>query len=183
MDRWCRLVNTDTSWCPPADLRLGDGGHDGPVVVHPGAASSSRRWPAERWRTVIRELRQDVVVTGTPAEADLCEAVAAGTPAKNLCGHLSLPELARTVADARLLICGDTGVAHLGTSFRTSSLLLFGPVSPRLWGPAIDEDRHVVLWHGDEHAKGDPHGDDIDPALAAITTREVTEAAARLLSR
>jgi hypothetical protein len=58
-------------------------------------------------------------------------------------------------------------------------VLLFGPVSPALWGPPPRE-QHVVLWHGD--GAGDPWGTELDPALAAITVDEVREALERLPS-
>ena len=58
-------------------------------------------------------------------------------------------------------------------------MLLFGPVSPALWGPAIDRELHRVLWHGD--GTGDPHGTGPDPALLRITPDEVLAVADALL--
>jgi hypothetical protein len=46
----------------------------------------------------------------------------------------------------------------------------------------VDQERHIVLWHGaDLVSRGDPHGDELDPALARIGVDEVLAAAARLL--
>src|SRR5690606_25199260 len=81
------------------------------------------------------------------------------------------------VARAELLICGDTGVAHLATALRTPSVLLFGPTSPAHWGPPAARTWHRVLWKG---ARGDPHASRIDPGLARITVGEVREAVAAL---
>jgi ADP-heptose:LPS heptosyltransferase len=117
-----------------------------------------------------------VAVTGTAAEHDLGRAIVADGPALDLTGRLDLTGLTDLVAGAAALICGDTGVAHLATALGTPSVLLFGPVSPARWGPVIDHDRHVVLWHGDENRPGDPHGEAVDPALAAITLEEVRAA-------
>jgi ADP-heptose:LPS heptosyltransferase len=88
-----------------------------------------------------------------------------------------LRDLAGIVARARLVICGDTGVAHLATGLGTPSVVLFGPVSPALWGPPPGE-RHVALWAG---RSGDPHGDVPDPGLLEIDVSQVVEAAVRLL--
>jgi ADP-heptose:LPS heptosyltransferase len=117
-----------------------------------------------------------VVVTGGPGEAWLARAVAeeAGVPALL---EPSLLELVSLIGRARLVICGDTGVAHLASNYRTPSVLLFGPVSPAAWGPPAGGP-HQVLWHGD--GAGDPHGRQVDPALLAITVEEVLDAAARL---
>lgn len=184
--RWCRLVSAAGGPCGTEDLRLPvtpDAEHAGAVLLHPGAASGSRRWPVERWRAVARELAgagHHVLVTGSAAEAELCGRVVAEVPgARSLAGELDLPRLAAVVAGARLLVCGDTGVAHVATAVGTPSVLLFGPTPPAAWGPAVDQERHVVLWHGS--GWGDPHADDVDPALAAITVPEVLTAAGRLL--
>ena len=76
------------------------------------------------------------------------------------------------VADSRLLVCGDTGVAHVATATGTESVLLFGPTPPSRWGPRRVE-RHHVLWAGDV---GDPHADHPDPGLLFLSTAEVLDA-------
>lgn len=190
--RWARLVESELGVRVPADdLPL-----DPPVVpplvadavvVHPGAASESRRWPARRFAQVARHLDRrghDVVVTGSRDEAPLAGWVAAeaGLPQSAvLAGSTSVDELANLVARARLVVSGDTGVAHLATAFAVPSVVLFGPVSPSLWGPATDGP-HVCLWHGTEESAGDPHGADVDPALARIQPTEVVDAAESLLA-
>ena len=183
--RWCRLVRSVGADCGLDALRVpalpaARGSQGGPVLVHPGAASRSRRWPAARFAAVARWLaaRGDhVVVTGGPSERGLADEVvrrAGLPPSASTAGRLDLPALATLVAGASLLVCGDTGVAHLATAVGTPSVLLFGPVAPSQWGPAIDHDRHRVLWHGD--GKGNPHGDEPDPALLRIDVDEVMSA-------
>jgi ADP-heptose:LPS heptosyltransferase len=182
--RWCRLVRSAGGECDVDDLRLtpppGLTAAPRVAVVHPGAAAGSRRWPPNRWAAVARALRAggwDVVLTGSADERRLCARVrqSAGLPVTaNLAGRLSVDELADLVAEAGLLLSGDTGVAHLATAFGTPSVVLFGPVAPALWGPAVDQDLHRALWHG-PHG-GDPHGDRPDPALLRISVAEVLAA-------
>ena len=93
-------------------------------------------------------------------------------------GWLDEASAAALVAAARVVVCGDTGVAHLATAYRRPSVVLFGPVSPHLWGPP-DRPQHVVLWHGD--GTGDPWGTTLDPALDAIDVDEVLAALDGLL--
>ena len=91
---------------------------------------------------------------------------------------LGLPDLANRVGRAKLLVSGDTGVAHLATAYRTPSVLLFGPTPPHRCGPCVDPRLHTVLWHGADDRPGNPHGALVDPALAAIEVSEVMAAIA-----
>ena len=90
--RWCRLLEESGIAADPGrlDLELPPGpaphGAAGATLVHPGAASPSRRWPPERFAEVARsELAagRRVIVTGGPDEVDLANDVAAraGLPA------------------------------------------------------------------------------------------------------
>ncbi|MFE9245006.1 glycosyltransferase family 9 protein [Nocardiopsis sp. NPDC006938] len=158
----------------------------GAAILHPGAKSASRRWPSERFASVARWLRTQglrVVITGSAGERPLGLRVAAEAgldPEAVVAGRTDLACLARLVAEARLLVSGDTGVAHLATVYGTPSVRLFGPVSPALWGPLIDLDLHECLWKGES---GDPHGDRLDPGLDALGPTEVREACERALRR
>jgi ADP-heptose:LPS heptosyltransferase len=178
--RWCRLVREVLDVpVDPTDLRLAvppppEGA--GAVLVHPGAAYPARRWPADRFAAVARAVvaaGHRVEVTGGPGEEALAQAVAdaAGSPgASALGGRTSLGDLAARVAHARLVVCGDTGVAHLATAFGTPSVLLFGPTSPARWGPPPGGP-HTVIFHGD--GQGDPWGGEVAPALLRVTVPEV----------
>jgi ADP-heptose:LPS heptosyltransferase len=183
--RWCRLVDDDGGKCDPADLRLArpcrrlvQGRY---VVIHPGAASQSRRWPVDRWTAVglfFDRKGIEVLVTGTAAERVACRTVA-GAGGTDLSGGLDLAELAAVVAGARLLLSGDTGVAHLATAYGIPSVTLFGPTPPDRWGPSIDPHLHTVLYAGTW--PGDPHADRVNPALLRIAVPQVVSAAQRLL--
>jgi ADP-heptose:LPS heptosyltransferase len=185
IDRWCRLLESSGIASDRADMYIrprSTSRDQRLTVIHPGAASASRRWPASRFAQVARAEAargRRVVVTGSPAERRLAARVAtyAGLPPNAVAaGRTDLAELVRLVARAGRVICGDTGVAHVATAVRTPSVVMFGPTSPALWGPT-DPERHRVLWRG---ISGDPHGDTPDPGLLAIETDEVLEALASL---
>ncbi|MBE2320056.1 glycosyltransferase family 9 protein [Solirubrobacter sp. CPCC 204708] len=174
VQRWCRLLREHGIEADPGDLRLDPPAVPSPApgatVVHPGAASEARRWPADRWTEVARRL-DDVVITGGPEERALAERVARGVPgARVLAGETNLLTLAATVAHASLVLCGDTGVAHLATAFGTPSVVLFGPTPPDEWGPPADRPQHRVLWSG---RTGDPHAATPDPGLLEISVDDV----------
>ncbi len=190
VDRWCDLVRWAGGPCGREDLRLlahrTAGGRL--AVVHPGASAGARRWPAERWAAVASALVQrgiPTVVTGSAAETELCASVAhAAAGVVNLAGRLDLDALALLTRQARLVLSGDTGIAHLATAYATPSVTLFGPTPPQQWGPAIDPDLHLVLWHPEaSDAPGDPHAATIDPRLAAVSVAELLGAADAQLAR
>ena len=186
VQRWCRLltecgisadptrldIDPPAPPCRPAPAR-------GATLLHPGAASPSRRWPVDRWAAVARAeagAGRPVIVTGGPAEVELAAAVAAGAglPPSAVCaGSTNVLDLAAMVAGAGRVVCGDTGVAHLATALGTPSIVLFGPVSPELWGPPPDRPQHVALWAG---RTGDPHGRTVDPGLLEISVDDVVGA-------
>lgn len=175
VQRWCRLLDESGLPADPTDLLLPPvGPRRDHVVVHPGAAKPSRRWPADRWAEVVRRLPGDVVVTAGPGEEPLAEQVVALAGR----GRVVTPDLdglVELVGTARLLVAPDTGVAHLATALATPSVLLFGPTPPALWGPPADRPGHVVLWAG---RQGDESAPATDPGLLALTPDDVLAAAA-----
>jgi ADP-heptose:LPS heptosyltransferase len=182
--RWCRLLS---EYGLPADPRQLQLSAPGPVphgvedatIVHPGAASPARRWPADRFALIARaeaDRGRRVIVTGGPDDQSLVGSVvrAAGlSPRSALVGKTDLGELARVVGAAGRVVCGDTGIGHLATALGTPSVLLFGPTPPAQWGPPEDRGQHRVLWAG---TPGDPHGQRPDQGLLAIGPDQVLRA-------
>jgi ADP-heptose:LPS heptosyltransferase len=183
--RWCRMLDHYGVATDAGDLSLtaAPSAQPGVTVIHPGAKSPTRRWPTNRFAAVGAALSaagHRVVVTGSAGERDVAARVAhgAGLPGSAvLAGRTGLRELAGLVAHARLLISGDTGIAHLATAYGTPSVVLFGPVPPRLWGPPPDRPQHRAIWHGTRVDPGDQAAGDVHPALLAIDVDEVLDAA------
>ena len=188
--RWCRLLAESGVPADPGDLLLAPPDAApavrGAVLVHPGAAQASRRWPVQRWAQVAQALAADgaeVHVTGGPDEVELAKAVAQSAglpPGRVLAGRTDLPGLMAVVAAARLLLSPDTGVAHLATALGTPSVVLFGPTPPALWGPPADRPQHRALWAG---RLGDNFAAEPDPGLLALTVEDVLAAAREALQR
>lgn len=183
--RWCRLLDEHGIPADPSrlDVRVDDDTAPptarGATLLHPGAASAARRWPAQRWAQVARaELTagRRVVITGGRDEVALAQQVAdqAGLAGEAvLAGSTDIIGLAAAVSAADRVVCGDTGVAHLATAVGTPSVVLFGPVPPAEWGPPAQRPQHHALWAG---RRGDPHAGAADPGLLALTVPEVLAA-------
>ncbi len=164
--RWCRMLEAHGIPADPDRLDLRrpppvpmPEEARGATLVHPGAASAARCWPADRWAEVARReanLGRRVLVTGGPSEVRLTQSVArmAGLPQGALCaGRTDLLGLASLVAAADRVVCGDTGVAHLATALRTPSVVLFGPTPPAEWGPPPDRPWHRCCGRGEGEAR------------------------------
>ncbi|MBF6125864.1 glycosyltransferase family 9 protein [Nocardia brasiliensis] len=191
VDRWCHLLESDEIVADRRNLGLvppvSTTSHRDCVVVHVGAGAPARRWPPDRFAAVVRHLLvlgREVVLTGDEYEREIALNIAAraGLPiGRVLAGEQNLTELAATVAEASLVVCGDTGVAHLATAFGTRTVLLFGPTPPRWAGPPPHLlNRHAVLWAGQ---LGDPYADTPDAGLLRIGVTEVVAAVDKQLSK
>jgi ADP-heptose:LPS heptosyltransferase len=164
VSRWCRLVEHHGCRAEVGDLFLSTRAGPGEgVVVHPGAATAERRWPPERFAavaTALAGLGHRVAVTAGPGEERLASSVARACPGPRVAtaAGRDLAALATLVASSALVVCGDTGIAHLATALRTPSVVIFGPVPPSRWGPP-PLPRHRVLWQPapDTAAPGQPH--------------------------
>ncbi|MCG5463907.1 glycosyltransferase family 9 protein [Micromonospora sp. MED01] len=189
VDRWCRLLSWYDIPADRADLSLrrpaAAGLPSGVTLLHPGSKIPAKRWPAERFAALARALTDQghrVLLTGSADErglaARVAEAAALGSDAV-LAGRTDLGALAALVADARLVVSGDTGVAHLATGYGTPSVVLFGPVAPAHWGPPPDRPRHRVLWAGEADW---PRWDGVGshPTMAALRLDEVLAAVAEV---
>jgi ADP-heptose:LPS heptosyltransferase len=177
--RWCRLVEHYGCPADPTDLALRPRSDSGEgVLIHPGAATVDRRWPAARYAIVAARLADAghrVRITAGPGEEKLAALVAGLTrrPAVTTVGGLDLAALADLVAASALVLCGDTGIAHLATALQTPSVVLFGSQKPSRWGPPRLA-RHQVLWRpvADPVASDQPH-----PGLLRLQVDDVLSAA------
>jgi ADP-heptose:LPS heptosyltransferase len=107
------------------------------VVVHPGASAPARTWPPARWRSLVATLvRQDrpVLVTGSAAERRLVTDVA--RPGGRPLVGVTLAELAGVIGAASVVVCGNTGPAHLAAAMGTPVVEIFAPTVPaERWAP------------------------------------------------
>jgi ADP-heptose:LPS heptosyltransferase len=106
-------------------------------VIHAGASSALKLWPADRWSEVARRLKSldlGVVLSAGPGEAHLLDAIDPARAFPRFGGNLALAQMWHLLERARLLIVPDTGIAHLGRLVGVPTLALFGPGSALLSG-------------------------------------------------
>jgi lipopolysaccharide heptosyltransferase II len=109
------------------------------VVLHPGATAESRRYPAERFAEVARQLTAmnecQVVVTGSSEERELtravCEPSLSTGRIHDFGGRLSLAELGALIAKADVLISNNTGPVHIASAVGTPVVDLYALTNPQ----------------------------------------------------
>jgi ADP-heptose:LPS heptosyltransferase len=157
----------------------------GYVVLHPGASVPARTWPADRYAQTARLLAARgcrVVVTGGPDEVGLTATVA-GTHALDLGGRTGLAELAGVLEWAAVLVCGNTGPAHLAAAVGTPVVSLFSPVVPAAWWRPYGV-RSVLLGDQEAPCRGTRARDcplDGHPCLTGVRPAEVADAVEELV--
>ncbi|HZQ60749.1 MAG TPA: glycosyltransferase family 9 protein [Casimicrobiaceae bacterium] len=107
------------------------------ALLHVGASSPLKQWLPERWRALAQAVHarglEPVFSAGRGEEAGI-DAIDPQRRHLRYAGTLDLAQLWHLVADARLLVCPDTGVAHLGRLAATPTVTLFGPGSAVICG-------------------------------------------------
>jgi len=142
------------------DAGLEPGGY---FCVHPGARSRDKRWPPQRFAEVADRLCEEfglrAVITGSEAELDVAQAVAAHMHWVPViaAGPISIGAMAALMSRARLLICNDTGVSHIAAGLKLPSVVIFSKSDMARWAP-LDAALHRCVW--------DPEGQHAAAALA-----------------
>lgn len=163
------------------------------VVLHPGASQESKRWPPKYYAATAARLAggHNIVVTGSPAERDLAEEIAAhmpaGAPAPIVAaGALSgILETGALVEMAAAVVTGDTSVLHIASALGTPLVAIYGSTRPGDNAPLYGE--HRLLF--DDAVSCAPcykadcrfHGDNRLRCLHSVTPAQVLAALEELI--
>lgn len=100
------------------------------IVLIPGAGRPEKQWPVERFRELAKRIGSKALVVWGPSERELANQIGA-----EIAPPTNLRQLARVLADAQLVIAGDTGPLHLAAALGTKVVGLYGPTNPARNGP------------------------------------------------
>ncbi|HEV3023623.1 MAG TPA: glycosyltransferase family 9 protein [Pirellulales bacterium] len=159
-------------------------------VLHVGAGTQAKRWPAERWREllgrIIVEHGAKVVLIGVRSERRWAEAITGGLAwpgVDDWTGRLSLVETAALIERADVFIGADSGPAHLAAAVGTPAVVLFSGTNRveqwRPWGRHIVVLRHEVAC-SPCHRQVCPWVE--HPCMSGLTAQAVSRAIGRLRS-
>jgi heptosyltransferase I len=108
------------------------------AILNPGAGWGAKRWPAQRYGEVARQLAKDGVrclVNFGPGEEDLFQEVNAASGGVVRPTKAPITGLIALTRRARLFIGGDTGPMHLAAALQVPVVAIFGPTDPARNGP------------------------------------------------
>jgi ADP-heptose:LPS heptosyltransferase len=111
---------------------------EGYAVLHVGASSVLKLWPPQRWRALAALLEAKglaVVWSAGPGEGAIIDVIDPAGTRTRIAGTLPLAAMWHVVRNAKLLVCPDTGIAHLGRVVGVPTVTLFGPGSHLICGP------------------------------------------------
>jgi ADP-heptose:LPS heptosyltransferase len=123
----------------------GDAGRRRIVILNPNCNDSLplRRWPDDRFvelgRRLIAEADAAAVVTGLQSERARAGAIAAAIAAPgrviSLAGRTTLRDVLALYCLSDVLVSNDSGPCHFASLTPIRVVALFGPETPRLYGP------------------------------------------------
>ncbi len=151
------------------------------AILNPGAGWGAKRWPAERYGEVARELGMlgiRSILNYGPGEEELVQAAEVAGGGTACAMNCNITELIALTRRARMFIGGDTGPLHLAAALRIPVVAIYGPTDPVRNGPYGT--RSIVLRSPDSsttYARGVAP----DEGLLAIGVEAVMAAARRLL--
>lgn len=109
------------------------------LVIHPGSGSPKKNWPADRFATLARRLRDEcsyvpVFVLGE-ADSIVMAELAGVAPEIAVLTGCDLLEVASMLVACQGYVGNDSGITHLAASLGIPTVALFGPSDPAIWGP------------------------------------------------
>jgi lipopolysaccharide heptosyltransferase II len=120
------------------------------ILLHPGASAPSRRYPAEKWIEVVRALAARgagaLVLSGSGEEVRLIEQISAGSgvAVHSLGGQLDLGQLGAAIRLASVMVCNNTGPAHMAAAIGTPLVDLYALTNPQHTPWQVE---HRLLFH------------------------------------
>ena len=111
------------------------------VILQPGARHWFKAWPPERFAELADCLTSQygcqILIGGSSQEGDLAKQVRQMAKSRPIiiAGRTTVRQFAAIAKRAALFIGNDSGAMHIASAVGTPVVALFGPTSPREWGP------------------------------------------------
>ena len=146
---------------------LGLAEQDGFVLINPGAAWPSKRWPPAAFGAVASRVKSELglssAISWGPGERSLADAVATlSGGAATVTPPTDIAELAGLSKGATVVLAGDTGPLHLAAAYGTPVVAVYGPSDADRNGPWSEADivlsRSATCACAEEHRRAGSRG-------------------------
>jgi ADP-heptose:LPS heptosyltransferase len=174
------------------------------IVIHAGSGAAVKLWRNEAWSRCAGEVTKlvsarltnaapaRIILTGGKNEWPMLEEIASGiTVPALIITDMMVEQLAALLERASLALGVDNGPLHIAVAQGTSTVGIFGPTDPRVFGPWGGPERHRVVTsvHRCASCPAMPCGrldftpDELPlhPCVRLVTEREVMAAVERVL--
>lgn len=108
------------------------------IVIHPSVSEEKRKYPAERWANLIKQLRRrtdgPLLITGGKNESAYAEEIvrmADIADCHNLVGNTSLDDFVHIIRKASLLVSVNTSAVHIASALQTPVVVLYALTNPQ----------------------------------------------------
>ena len=147
------------------------------IVFVVGASKENKIYPKEKFLELANELNEKIIVVwGNSQEKQLAEYLAQNTSFIEMAPKTDMDGLKSIIANAKLVIGGDTGPTHMAWGLNVPSVTIFGN-TPEYRNTYITKINQVVK----SDSKVDPYKlDKTDFSIKSIDTKEIIEIAKSL---
>jgi ADP-heptose:LPS heptosyltransferase len=113
-----------------------------------------RKWPTDRFKKLAEQILDEypdalVILTGAPREAAPAEKIRDEIGSKRVisfAGATTMPQLITLFGLCDVLVTNDSGPAHFASMTKIKNIVLFGPETPKLYGPI--DGNPMPIWAG-----------------------------------
>lgn len=150
------------------------------VIFHPWTVSrvkELKEWPLAYWTELGRYFKShgyEVYISGGKSDQRASEALAGACSGHSLAGKVTLKELASFLQGAVSLVSVDTGIMHMASALDLPLIALFGPTSPKRWGP-LSKKAHVLTGGEPYMYLGFERPQSIPATMSLITPEKVID--------
>jgi ADP-heptose:LPS heptosyltransferase len=151
------------------------------IGIHPGARSSQRQWPSERFAAAAVGLQEraggTIVILGNASDHSAAECIDRNVQGRclNLVGRTSLPVLGAIIKRLSILLSNDSGPAHIAYALGTPAVVLFASQTKTpFWPPEDGPFRPLLCASPDGEGSG-------NNALNAIPVTHVLASAKEIM--
>jgi lipopolysaccharide heptosyltransferase II len=128
------------------------------ILIVPGGGASwginanYKQWPPEHFSNLISKLISSLnarlFLVGGYADQPLCSRLFSSFKSCiDLSGKTNLHQLAALMKSSRMVIGNESGPLHLATALDCKAILLYGPVSQKMYGPYSETNNQIPLYH------------------------------------